>query len=226
MKQKTKGLVIGMLFGTLITSGLSYAKSIKQNIEVYYDNIKIYKDNVLCELKDANGSTIEPFIYEGTTYLPVRGTASLSDMQVTWDGNTKSVYLWDKILPGEINLMDVCPPYDGKDMWIGNIRMAGNNYDGIFLIPTSADSYSLINLNGQYSYMNMVIAPIDNESFDADSATINFYLDGIKTKSVEIKKGDYLKEISLPLNHALQLKIEKKYFDGCTSIGIGNMTLK
>jgi len=35
---------------------------------------------------------IEPFIYNGTTYMPVRGTAKLAGMDVEWDGSTKSVY--------------------------------------------------------------------------------------------------------------------------------------
>lgn len=36
-----------------------------ETIDVIYDNINVYKDNVICELKDSNGSVLGPFIYNG-----------------------------------------------------------------------------------------------------------------------------------------------------------------
>lgn len=111
MKKTVKGFLMGSLSTAFILSGIVYASAGTKSIEIIYDNIKIYKDNVLCEVKDANGTVIEPFIYNGTTYMPVRGTANLAGMQVTWDGATKTVYLWDKIPANEIYLMEVCPPY-------------------------------------------------------------------------------------------------------------------
>ncbi len=93
---KIKETVAGILLykiGTVVTAGGAIAKSSFETIQVEYDNIKVYKDNVLCELKDANGTVIEPFIYNGTTYMPVRGTANIAGMDVTWEGGTKSVYL-------------------------------------------------------------------------------------------------------------------------------------
>lgn len=112
MKQRLQGLVTGIAIGAICTSGAVFAKTAIENITVSYDNIKVYKDNVLCELKDSNGSVIEPFIYNGTTYMPVRGTAKLADMDVTWDGASKSVYLWDEMVPNGTYLMEVCPPYE------------------------------------------------------------------------------------------------------------------
>ena len=72
MNKRLQGFVAGVLCCVLFAGIGVYAKSKTEMIEVLYNNIKIYKDNVLCELKDANGTVIEPFIYNGTTYLPVR----------------------------------------------------------------------------------------------------------------------------------------------------------
>ena len=88
MKKTFFGYFAGFLSAAICLGEVVYAAVGTETIEVIYDNIKVYKDNVLCELKDANGTVIEPFIYNGTTYMPVRGTANLADMQVTWDSNT------------------------------------------------------------------------------------------------------------------------------------------
>ena len=60
-----------------------------------YDNIKLVIDGATITPKDANGSTVEPFIYNGTTYLPVRAVGNALGKQVSWDGKTKTVYLGD-----------------------------------------------------------------------------------------------------------------------------------
>lgn len=61
-----------------------------------YENIKILIDGEEYTPKDANGNVIEPFIYNGTTYLPVRGIANAFDVDVDWDGATASIYLGKK----------------------------------------------------------------------------------------------------------------------------------
>ena len=114
--KKLYGFLIGALVGSVGVSGLAYAKSAMETISVRYDNIKVYRDNVLCDLKDSNGTKVEPFIYNGTTYLPLRATADLAGMNVTWDGSSKSVYLWDEMTANNTNLMEACPPYETSRM--------------------------------------------------------------------------------------------------------------
>ena len=63
MKKRLQGLIAGVLIGVTITGGVVFATTGTKTIEVLYNNIKVYKDNVLCELKDANGTSVEPFIY-------------------------------------------------------------------------------------------------------------------------------------------------------------------
>lgn len=45
---------------------------------------------------DADGNKVEPFIYNGTTYLPVRAVATAFDKDVEWDGKNATVYLGKK----------------------------------------------------------------------------------------------------------------------------------
>lgn len=58
-----------------------------------YDNIKIVLDGKEVVPKDANGNVLEPFIIDGTTYLPVRGVSGALGLGVNWNGETKTVEL-------------------------------------------------------------------------------------------------------------------------------------
>ena len=64
-----------------------------QTIAIEYNDIKVTLDGKPVELKDATGKTIEPFTYNGTTYLPVRAVADLLGVDVKWDGDTNTIYL-------------------------------------------------------------------------------------------------------------------------------------
>lgn len=225
MKQRLQGLIAGIAIGAVCTSGAVFAKSRTENIEVTYDNIKVYKDNVLCELKDSNGSVIEPFIYNGTTYMPVRGTANIAGMDVTWNGNTKSVYLWDNMVAEGTYLMEVCPPYDGDRMVTDDFKMAGDRYSG-FTLWGNMNPYALVNLNGKYSSLSMIIGPEDDSDFGDDVAIVKVILDGRNVETFEIKQTDYPRNITLPLNGALQMKIEMEIGFNSASVGFGNIVLR
>jgi hypothetical protein len=61
--------------------------------ELFYNNIKVILNGKEITPTDANGNAIEPFIIDGTTYLPVRGVASALGLNVGWDAATSSVTL-------------------------------------------------------------------------------------------------------------------------------------
>jgi len=229
LKNTLKGYLIGVLSTVMLISCVAYAASTTKTIEVLYDNIKVYKDNVLCETKDANGTVVEPFIYNGTTYMPVRGTANLAGMDVTWDGETKSVYLWDEMSAEDTYLLDVCMPYDvdyfrthraseGK-----SFEMAGEKYSNG--IETMYNGYALFNLNSKYSALNCTVGHTDA---NMSEKVVTFVVDGKTVKTVELESGCLPKKISVPLNNGLQLKIVTNVItpNSYTYIGIGNMTVK
>lgn len=189
--------------------------------------IKVYKDNVLCELKDANGTVIEPFIYNGTTYMPVRGTANLADMQVTWDGNTKSVYLWDEQVPDGTYFLEVCKPYETSsycDIYLStdgeSFEMAGEKYSNGIRLGTGG-RYALFNLNSKYSVIECTIGHV---SQNQDAKSVAFIVDGKTVKEVELEPECLPKKVSIPVSYGLQLKIITGDEGGY--IGIGNMTVK
>ena len=102
MKNTLKGYLIGVLSTVLLLGTVCYAASNTKTIEAIYNNIKIYVDGTKINPKDANGKTVEPFIYNGTTYLPVRAVANALGKAVYWDGPNYTVYLGQAPIPGSL----------------------------------------------------------------------------------------------------------------------------
>ena len=64
-----------------------------EKIQVQYNDISIYIDAQRIKPADADGNVVEPFIYNGTTYLPVRAISEALDKTVRWEETTKSIYI-------------------------------------------------------------------------------------------------------------------------------------
>lgn len=96
MKKRLQGLIAGFLAGALLTGGVVFGKQTTETISVIYDNIKIMIDGKEYHPTDAAGNTIEPFIYNGTTYLPVRAIANAFNKDVDWEAQTSTVTLGSK----------------------------------------------------------------------------------------------------------------------------------
>gem|GEM_PF-1353894 len=218
---------------TLTTGGALAANAVSKQITVQYNDIKLMVDNVPITPKDSNGTVVEPFIYQGTTYLPVRAVGEAIGKRVIWDGNTKTVYIGGA--PGEVNYFtDVCPPYEtsyGCDAYqtadLQSFSMAGVKYTNGVVFTTS-DAYALFNLNAQYQSITMTMGPIDGQ--ENTGGTIHFIVDGKSVAEYEIKSGDYPRQITVPLNYGLQLKIVSSstdigdYIYYGEGVGLGNIT--
>ncbi|WP_245157206.1 copper amine oxidase N-terminal domain-containing protein [Anaerovorax sp. IOR16] len=94
-KDKIKGFLSGMIVTTLVLglSLTSFAETGTKNLSVGYSNIKIYINEKLTAMKDPKGNTVEPFIYNGTTYVPLRAVSEALGQEVSWNNSTKSIYI-------------------------------------------------------------------------------------------------------------------------------------
>lgn len=89
-----KAYVLGVL-STLMVIGLvgtGYAAYQKQ-ATLDYVGVKITLDGQEITPTDANGNAVEPFIMDGTTYLPVRGIANALGLGVEWNAESHTVAL-------------------------------------------------------------------------------------------------------------------------------------
>lgn len=83
------GVLVTILVISLTTPVMAAAS---KTIEVF-TGVKIYVDDKQLNPTDANGNPVDVFIYNGTTYLPVRAVSDAVGKVVQWDGATQSVYL-------------------------------------------------------------------------------------------------------------------------------------
>jgi len=97
---KKKIITIALVFALLILATPVFGGSITKTISATYRNIQLVVNGVLVDLTDDNGSSMEPFIYNGRTYLPVAAVAKALDQQVSWDGATSTVYIGN--VPGKV----------------------------------------------------------------------------------------------------------------------------
>ena len=86
-----KKVILGLIIGIVISTGTIYAKQINDTIEIAYNNIKISVFGQECIPKDTDGNIVEPFIYEGTTYVPIRAISQAFGKRVDWNDETKTV---------------------------------------------------------------------------------------------------------------------------------------
>ena len=191
-------------FCVVLVTGTVFASSGTKNIAVTYKNIKLIIDGTQVTPKDANGATVEPFVYNGTTYLPVRAVSTTLRKQVSWDGNTNTVYIGDNLGQSSF-LMDVCPPYEKSVVSVGTVTMSGKSYSHGFSIGDREGAYAYFNLNGNYSTMEFDFGAVDGDN--EFSMEYDIYLDGQLVKTITHEAGDMVKHYTIPLDKALQMKI-------------------
>ena len=93
MKKRLQGFIAGTLSGVLLSGTVVALANTTTLYDVFVGGIKIVVDGQKINPKDANGKTVEPMIYNGTTYLPVRAVADALGKAVYWDGPNYTVYL-------------------------------------------------------------------------------------------------------------------------------------
>lgn len=149
MKKGLKGFVAGAVVGALTTGTVGALAGYSNYIEAYYNNIKIVVDGT--EIHPNS----EPFISNGTTYLPVRDVANAFGQSVYWDGPNYTVYLGD--MSGTLDyasatLKDVDNIGD-KFYEVGSDKLTdnyGNSYSYAFRAGRDSSTYQTL-LNMKYS---------------------------------------------------------------------------
>lgn len=102
-KQTLKTLIIGSVIGGMLVSGVSYASSFMQTIEVSVQPVNFVlngKEVTPSEKSNYyfNGNEYVPasFIYKGTTYVPLRFAGEASGQVVEWQGETRTIVMKNK----------------------------------------------------------------------------------------------------------------------------------
>lgn len=168
MKKTFKGYLLGFLSAVVLVSGVTYAANTTTLYDVIANGIKIVIDGQKINPTDANGNTVEPIIYNGTTYLPVRAVANAFGKSVYWDGPNYTVYLGNMDGSLEYPTEELSTEGNIGDWWgsSGTLKdNIGNTYSrGVF----SHDSNCIFEkiLNMKYSKFKGTIYVADGTTSD------------------------------------------------------------
>ena len=92
--KKMKGFLSGFLTCALLTAMVGTAVAAYTRDEtLHFRGIKLMVDGKEIAVTDSTGAPTEPFIINGTTYLPVGNVAKIVGYNVKWDGETSTVIL-------------------------------------------------------------------------------------------------------------------------------------
>jgi hypothetical protein len=185
-------ITIATIFVIFLVSGVAvYAKQMEQSIKVIYNNIKIVIDGKEFKPKDAKGNDLEPFVYNGTTYLPVKAIANAFGKDVVWDAKTSTIKIGEQKVDfldqksylsfestGDTNFIE---PF--KNVNIDKINYArGIRYKLHF--RNKEENTDRVGITTEYllnkgykSLLGTIIIEGENESNFLQPTTINFYGD-------------------------------------------------
>lgn len=217
-KQKRLITAIAAMLCAAIMCGAAFAAgsaTTMKTIEAYYSGIKLVVDGVEVTPKDANGKVVDPFVSDGTTYLPVRALANALGKEVEWDGESKTVFIGARPGQGE-NWMKKLPPYklnynsgykDGSDPSSYYVVGGTKITEGVCLYSPfsgSEEGYAIWNTNLQYSNMSFKIGHLDKAA--AVNTVLNIYLNGELTESYDLSWDAPSMTVNLPLKNAANVK--------------------
>lgn len=226
-KSGVKGFMLGVLVAIILTTAIiPVAATTMKTITVATGGIKVYMDGNIKRLTDVNGKTVEPMIYDGTTYVPLRAAVNLlTDKEIEWDGKTQSIYIGEK-------------PDEGKQsIPIDQLEIYSRAHNGCKVLTGESSYYNLFKekhicfnminsanwlkykTDSKYSELHGYVVIDDREAYmagDKARTAVEIYsIDKYGTEtlidSYEMKYGDEPIEVSTNISGCNFIKIETDY---------------
>lgn len=187
-----------------------------------FDNVKKVVVNKIEKPLDKDN---KPFVYNGTTYVPLRFVADALGEAVEWDGKTGTVFIgetnnknadyWGQNI-NHMNKGEKVSKYasNGSKLIKDNI---GNSYSNYLVIEAGAYTVGVreqeVNfvefpLNGQYKKFTAILAIPEKNMSVQGARPIKIYLDGKEVFSKTIAAGDMPSNIELDITGASKIRFE------------------
>ena len=239
-------LVLNYTVPALAANTAAVVKQLTANFTVGGNPISIFVDGNKISPKDGNGNAVDPFVVDGTTYLPVRAVSEALGKTVTWDGATATVYIGEK--PGAASYMtDVLPAYQSAGGWYKeysaiksggteSFSLGGVKYLNGFAFGCNNmwpdTHWAVWNLNGQYNSFTATLGHIDGKgggrgyASEANDLRFDIFCDGVLRESFLVDADMLPKTVSVDLRGVMQLKIVPTGFTDSPCYAFGNPILK
>lgn len=211
-----KSFILGVVlsFSTLIlveplTAAITKTISVQSGVNIYVDDVKL-------DVRDANGKSVEVFIYNGTTYLPVRAVSQALNKAVSWDGKTQSVYLGSHDSNIPVTTLDKLDYFNTSNTdhfttYTNKKDVYGTNYSvGMFLSSNSSSGYwREYAINGMYSRMKGRVIISYNSKGTTTNRYFKIYGDGqLLYSSPSVTGSNPIVEFDVDISNVLTLRIE------------------
>ncbi len=196
----------------LLLSSVIFAASMRKNITVDYMGIKVVVDGKEVIMgKDLAGNKIEPFAYEGTTYLPVRAISEALGKTVQWDDATKTVFIGDgAIAPAQgsaVDLLEITEPFSKDNAMVkGNYSLAGVEYKNAVYFQSFLYREGHANFNLEAKYTNLTAKLGANKA--GTTIRFDFIADGNLLQSYEVVSGQLPIDVNLNVSGVRLLEIK------------------
>ncbi|WP_181186153.1 stalk domain-containing protein [Alkalicoccus urumqiensis] len=233
MKRK---VLVWLVLIAIFAAGTGAGAATSKMIEVYYNvnDIKINGESAMPSNPDNN-----PFIYNGTTYVPLRFVSQELGETVKWDGATKTITIGG---PSEgagtvgngVQYLTYQQDHfqgqgklgvDGRVIHSDWFSLAGSitSHEGKsygtylalgFNSTASKNVYYELAANNQYRTMTAELAIVDETKNRSGTGQVNIYADGRRVASETIQPGMRMKNLSVNVNDADVIKVEYVSMDG------------
>lgn len=94
-----KGMIQGAVLGAAVTAlalGMTFTASAGRSIQVDDGQIGIRINKANCPILNTKGVEVTPFVYEGTTYVPLRSFCESLGLDVEYDEDTNTAVITQK----------------------------------------------------------------------------------------------------------------------------------
>lgn len=91
MKKRIPAIIL--MFALFLTT--SYAANTYRKTITVTSGVNVEFNNEAIDMTDANGKAVEAFIYNGTTYVPIRAVSSAFGADIGYDRNTQTISVYD-----------------------------------------------------------------------------------------------------------------------------------
>ena len=171
-----------------------------------YTGVDVYVDDMKLEPTDANGNPVEVFVYNGTTYLPVRAVSEAVGKTVQWEPESNSVYLGKHTGEKPAVWLQDLDYFTGRTLKVEPTDKdnLGNTRQEVITISGFDNTYLL---NGQYSAISGTF--FQRYKYRSNNATSSLYIygDGELLYSAEITGGVKPIDFYVDLTGVLELRI-------------------
>lgn len=206
------GVLTTLLAVCLVTPAMAAAM---KTIEVS-TGVKIYIDDKQLNPTDANGKPVDVFIYDGTTYLPVRAVSEAVGKAVQWDGATQSVYLGKHESTTPAAYLSKLDYFTAKGGWSTDEIIKDNLGNEHFNTMRTGNSvvygsgnYITYKLNGQYHRLSgAFFQRYENRDAGTGDTTLVISGDGRQLWQGSVAPGKDPLDINVDITGVLELTLE------------------